>query len=173
MPSAAAAPAWAFLADSQAHDGLPRSRKEQNEQTSVLFQDTHITSLYFYHHRLLPTPFFTTTARSGCGLNSLVLSISNIFLITPRFRRPYLSHCLMMVASGDVAFRGPSGLWSSYNFLYGLQRPLPANAFMWSSTHKSSHVLPSRATSSNIAHVFLPASLNIPHTPLCLAGRPF
>ena len=79
----------------------------------------------------------------------------------PPFRRPHLSHRLLMLVSGGVAFGGPPDLCCHRNNSYtALQKPLPANALTWGSMHKSSHVPRSRATSSDIAYLFLPTHLN-------------
>ena len=40
-----------------------------------------------------------------------------------------------------------------------MQKPLLANALTWGSTHNSSHVPRSRATSSNIAYLFFPTRM--------------
>ena len=69
---------WAFLADM-----MGRRRCSRKEQTSVLFQNTLISSLYFFHYLPFQRPLnFIPTARSGCGLYSLVVVIERTCIAT-------------------------------------------------------------------------------------------
>ena len=66
---AAAAPPWAFLA-------LPMMGPSSLLTKSTFLSNTLISSLYFFHYRSFHRPLnLTPTARSGCGLHSLVTTI--------------------------------------------------------------------------------------------------